>query len=126
MTFASNIKVQRSFISYFEETAENNWSMVGKDFLNRFHFNGVLINALFDKQGRLIYTISYGTEKNLPADVRKTVKSEYYDYAITMAIEVKESNRDIWVVKLDNTNEQITVRVEDNEMERVQQFQKLN
>jgi hypothetical protein len=50
-----NIKVQRSFISYFGETAENNWSMVGKNFLNRFHSNGVSINALFDKQGRLIY-----------------------------------------------------------------------
>ena len=123
---ASNVKVQRSFISYFGETAENNWSMVGKDFLNRFHSNGVLINALFDKQGRPIYIIRYGTEKNLPADVRKIIKSEYYDYAITMAIEVKENYRDIWVVKLDNSLEQTTVRVEDNEIEQVQQFQNTN
>jgi hypothetical protein len=36
--FASNIKVQRSFLSYFGETAESNWSMVGKYFLNRFSF----------------------------------------------------------------------------------------
>jgi hypothetical protein len=37
----------------------------------------------------------------MPADVRKIVKSEYYDYTITMAIEVKENCRDIWIVKLD-------------------------
>jgi len=123
---ASRIKVQRSFIAYFGENAENNWSMVGKDFLNRFHSNGLLINALFTKNGRLIYTIRYCTEKNLPADIRKIVKREYYDYTITMAIEVKESDRDIWVIKLDSPSEQITVRVEDGEMEQVQQFEKLN
>ncbi len=123
-SFASNIKVERSFILHFGEAAENNWSMVGDDFLNRFHSNGLLTNALFTKTGRLIYVIIYGTEKNLPADIKKIVKSEYYDYAITSAIEVKEYGRDIWVVKLDNPSEQITVRVEDYEMEQVQQFQK--
>jgi hypothetical protein len=121
---ATNIKVQRSFISYFGENAENNWSMVGKNFRNRFHSNGLLTNALFTKNGWLIYTITYSTEKNLPADVRKIVKREYDDYTITMAIEVKENNRDIWVIKLDNSSEQITVRVEDGEMEQVQQFEK--
>ncbi len=125
-TVAKNIKVQRSFVSYFGENAENNWSMVGNDFLNRFHSNGILTNALFTKNGQLIYTITYGSEKNMPADLRKIVKREYYDYTITMAIEVKENNRDIWVVKLDNASEQITVRIEDGEMEQVQQFQKSN
>ncbi|HEX5150572.1 MAG TPA: hypothetical protein VFW07_03930 [Parafilimonas sp.] len=125
-TVASSIKVQRSFITYFGENAENNWSIVGKYFLNRFHSNGLLINALFTKNGRLIYTITYGTEKNLPADIRKIVKREYYDYTITMAIEVKENGRDIWVIKLDSPSEQMTVRVEDHEMEQVLQFDKAN
>ena len=123
-TVASNIKVERSFTSYFGENAENNWSKVGKDFLNHFHVNGLPANALFRKNGELVYLIMYGTEKNLPADIRNIVKREYYDYNITMAIEVKEDNRDIWVIKLDNTSEQITVRVEDNEMEQTQQFKK--
>ena len=73
-----------------------------------------------------LFILTYGTEKNLPADVRKIIKSEYYDYAITMAIEVKENYRDIWVVKLDNSLEQTTIRVEDNEIEQVQQFQNTN
>ena len=54
--FASNSKVQKSFISYFGEAAENNWSMIGRDFINRFHSNGLLTNALFTKNGRLVYT----------------------------------------------------------------------
>jgi len=121
-----NTKVQKSFDAYFAKASEQNWSMVGDNFLNRFHSNGVLTNALFGKKGTLIYTVTYGAEKDMPADIRHIVKSEYYDYNITMAIEVKENKRDIWVVKLDNATEQINVRVEDGEMERVQQFIKSN
>ncbi len=121
---AKNIKVQRSFISYFGENTENNWSMAGKYFLNCFNVNGLLNYAWFTKNGKLINVTTYGTEKDLPADVRKIVKSKYYDYKIAVAIEVKEDNRDIWVVQLDNASEQITVRVEDGEMEQVQQSPK--
>ncbi len=116
----ANIKLQRAFLSYFGEAADNNWRMAGQNYLNRFHSNGLLTNALFTKNGQLIYTIIYGTEKNLPADVRKMIKSEYYDYSITMATEIKEYNRDIWIVNLSNAPELICVAVEDGEMEQVQ------
>jgi hypothetical protein len=117
---AKNIKVQRSFISYFGENTENHWSRVGKNFYNRFHINGLHAYVLFAKNGKLIYVITSGAEKILSADVRKIVKSEYYYYSIRVVIEVKQDNRDIWVVKLDNASQLMTVRVEDGEMERVQ------
>jgi hypothetical protein len=100
--------------------------VAGKGFRNRFHVNGLLTYALFAKNGALIYVITYGKEKNLPQTVRKTIKREYYDYSITMAIEVKQDNRDIWVVRLEDTSEIITVRIEDGEMEQVQKIQKAN
>jgi hypothetical protein len=118
-TVATSIKVERSFISYFGEAAENNCSIAGKYFLNCFNVNGLLTYAWFTKNGKLINVTTYGTEKDLPADVRKIIKSEYYDYKIATAIDVKENNRDIWVVQLDNASEQLTVKVEDGEMEEV-------
>ena len=119
-----NIRVQRSFILNFGDTSENNWSKAGDCYLNLFHSNGLRTIALFSKNGKLIYTIRYGLEKDLPADLRKTVKSEYYDYTITKTIELKEDDRDIWFVKLDTPKEQITVRLEDGDMEKTDQFQK--
>ncbi len=125
-SFASNIKVQRSFISHFGEAVENNWSMVGNNFFVRFHSNGLPTIALFAKNGYLFYSIMYGSEKDLPADVRKTVKSEFYDYTITLTMEVKENGRDVWIVELDNPREIITVSLEDGDMEKIQQIQKLS
>jgi hypothetical protein len=60
----------------------------------------------------------------LPAALRKMVKSEYFDYSITAATEIKEDKRDIWVVQLQSDIEVIAVRIENREMEQVQQFYK--
>lgn len=61
-------------------------------------------------------------KKILPADVRKIIKSEYYDYAITVAIKVKLNERDIWVVNMKNDTTYLIVRLENGEMEQVKQF----
>src|SRR5437867_4006411 len=91
----TNSKVERSFAQYFKGATGQTWSMAGKNFHTSFYVSGLLTRALFDKGGELIYTITYGSEKDMPFDIRKMVKSEYYDYAITMAIEVQQDKRDI-------------------------------
>ena len=119
-----NNKVQKSFAQYFKSAAGQTWSMRGKNFHTNFYVNGVLNRALFDKSGHLIYVVAYGTEKDMPADIRKIVRSEYYDYSIILAAEVQQDKRGIWVITMENSNEQIIVRVEDNDMEQVQKFKK--
>ena len=127
-SLAINNKLQKSFAQYFAGATGQNWSKAGINFFTSFYVNGVDNHALFDKRGHLIYSISYGSEKDLPADVRKIIKSEYYDYVITQAIEVKlikQDERDIWVVNMKDDNTYLTVRVdEDGEMEKMQEFEK--
>ena len=117
-----NLKVQKAFMRQFGEVTSQSWRVAGQNFLSHFYMNGLPTNALFSKNGYLIYTITYSTEKQMPANLRKLVKSEYLDYDITMASEIKQDNRDIWVVQLQNTNEIITARIENGELEEVQQF----
>ena len=122
--FNENVRVQRSFILNFGDTSENNWCKVRDCYLNQFHSNGLRTIALFSKNGKLIYTIRYGSEKNLSPDLRKRVKSQYYDYSITTVTELMEDNRDIWVVNLESPTELIVVRLDGDDMEEVQRLQK--
>ena len=119
-----NDKVQKSFEQYFAGVSNQDWSMMGKDFHTTFYNNGVLTQALFDKKGNLINTISYGTEKDIPVSVKKIIKSEYYDYAITVAVKIKMNQEDIWVVNMKNDTEYLIVRVENGEMEQINRFNK--
>ena len=80
--------------------------------------------ALFQKNGYLIYHIVYGKETNMPDDIRKIVKTNYLDYNITSAINVKESGRNIWVVNVEDNKKFILVRVEDGELEEVGNYNK--
>ena len=118
----ANAVVQRSFNKEPEDTIEQNWSMVGDNFLNRFYVNGRPVSALFNMNGNMIYAVMYGKEKDLPSTARWMIMKEYPGYTISAATEVKQDKRDIWVVQLKNTYEVITVRIENDAMEEVQQF----
>lgn len=118
----ANAKVQSSFSKEPADTIEQNWSMVGDNFLNRFYVNGAPVSALFTINGNLLYAVKYGKEKDLPSTARWMIMKEYPGYTINAATEVKQDKRDIWVVQLKNTYEVITVRFENDAMEEVQQF----
>jgi hypothetical protein len=81
-------------------------------------------NALFRKNGVMIYDISYGYEKNMPSNVRDLVLKSYDNYKIIRSINIKAHGRDIWMVKMEGMKKYLMVRVEDMEMEEVEEFNK--
>ena len=48
----------------------------------------------------------------------------YDNYKIIRAINIKVTERNIWVVKLEGMKKYLTVRVEDEEMDEVESFTK--
>ena len=117
-------KIQTGFYKSFTGAENAKWYEQDKKILATFSMNEMNHRTLLSKKGVVIYHISYGSEKNLPAEVRKIVKSTYFDYKITMAVKVEEKNRAIWVVDMEDDKTLITVRVEDDEMEEVRKLQK--
>jgi hypothetical protein len=126
VTTASNVNqaVVKSFQGEFKNAIDPVWYTLNKNYLVRFMTEDQKNTALFKNNGKLIYHISYGSEKNLPADVRDKVTSTYADYNITTAIHVKEANRNIWVINLDGLKKLIIVRVEEGELEEVGNYEK--
>ena len=120
----ANMKVQRSFSNEPGDTIEQNWSVAGENFLNRFYINKTPVRTLFSTNGKLIYSIMYGKEKDLPKTIAWMIKKEYFDYSVNAATEVRQNKRDIWLVQLQNGYEVITVHIENGAMEEVQQFTK--
>lgn len=117
-------KIVGAFVKSFENATNVKWSKVGKNFLATFRIAEKERRALFTKKGSMIYSIVYGTEADLPAETRKLVKSVYLDHTIAMAIEVKEDDRTIWVIRLEDPTSLIFVRVENGEIEETKHYQK--
>ncbi len=115
-----------AFSNSFPNVANTKWFRVDKLYLVQFMKNENVNKALYDVKGNLIYTICYGTEKDLPRDVRRLVRREYvgFEYNILQAIEVNEDNRNIWVINLSDDKSLITARVEDGIIEEVKHYRR--
>ena len=116
--------VNNAFTRTFPEAINLQWYKFDKDYLARFIENDMDHNALFKKNGMMKYDVSFGYENNLPDDIHKMVSEAYPDYKITRAFRVKEGDRDIWVVNLEGIKNYVIARIENNELEEVQKFNK--
>ncbi|MGZ3838130.1 MAG: hypothetical protein ACXVMS_09270 [Flavisolibacter sp.] len=116
--------VRESFDKQFKDAMNQQWFRMNKDYLVTFITEDMKNNALFKKNGKLIYHIRFGQESNLPPDIKKQVQEAYTDYNITRAVNVKYNNRDLWVVNLEGLKKYIIVRVEDGELQEVENYDK--
>jgi len=87
---AINQKVWDGFRKSFKNAVDPRWYKIAEDYLVKFILENQEQSALFNKRGTLVYHITYGTEKNLPTDIRRQIKSIYVDYKITSAFSIKE------------------------------------
>src|SRR5262245_51290483 len=76
-------------------------------------------------KGQWLHTIRTYDENELPRDIRHLVKSSYYDYHISLVLEI-EKPRDsfTYIVHLDGKTEWISVRVSSGRMDEFQKIQK--
>ena len=117
-------EVDKAFKKTFPDARNLKWYKLDKDYLAKFITEDMKHNALFKKNGQMKYDISFGYENNLPGEIRDRVQSAYGDYKITKAVNVKFSDRNVWVINLEGMKHYIMVQVEGDEMEEVQKITK--
>lgn len=116
--------VTKSFEESFKDATNTQWYKLNKKYMADFMTKDQQNRALFEKNGAIVYHLTYGFEKDLPDDVRKLVKSNYVDYNITRAINVQQENRNIWVINIEDSKKIILVRVEEGGLEEVGNYDK--
>ena len=116
--------VNKAFKKTFPDAEELSWYKYDREYLAKFIIKDMNHNTLYRKNGVMKYDISYGYETNLPEKIKEMVMGVYDNYKITRAINVKVTDRNIWVVKLEGMKKYLTVRVEDEEMDEVESFSK--
>jgi hypothetical protein len=115
-------KVWQSFQNYYATAESPAWYELNKRFLVKFMTEDKANQAVFTKHGRMVYNISYGYETNLPDDIKKSLRSKYFEYNIARAVKVSQDNRTIWLVNVEDAKNMILVRLEDDEMEEIERF----
>jgi hypothetical protein len=116
-------KIIRSFDESFTDATDVIWYNERKSYLASFIKDGKTYRVLFSKNGGIDYKISFGSEKDLPADLRKLIKSEYVDYAIGRVTEVNVYNKKAWFANLEDAHNLIIVRIVDGAIDEFEHYQ---
>lgn len=98
-----NVRALRHFNKTFAGRKAD-WYDTDKVFQAKLSNDSVRTVVGYSKQGRWLYTINHYSEKQMPAEMRHVVKSEYYDYSIDLINEVKTpSNRNkVYLIHIQN------------------------
>lgn len=120
-----NQRLYDAFRKSFPDADHLSWYKYDKEYLAKFIIKDMSHNALFRQKGMMVYDISYGYEEHLPTDTRNLIDQNYDNYKIIRAINVRASGRNIWIVKLEGMKKNVTVRIEDQEIDEVESFTKV-
>lgn len=115
-------KISKAFKRDFKDAVNPKWYQLDKNYLVKFITKDQKNHALYNKNGYLIYHITYGYENDLPDDIKDQFKTLYPEGKITRVFRVEQNLRDIWIVNVDLGRHWAITRVEDNELEEVERY----
>ncbi|MGZ3940326.1 MAG: hypothetical protein ACXVBK_16255 [Flavisolibacter sp.] len=115
VTVSNNL--EKKFRKQFPSAADAQWYETSTGFV--VHFSDVEIkNIVFlDKKGNTVGQLSYCSEKDLPANVRQQVRSNYYDYSITFVKELTVGKAKAYLVTVEDKTSWKIIRVTEEGMD---------
>jgi hypothetical protein len=117
-----NEKALKNFQNSFKG-ANATWSQAEDGgFIARFTENSIETVCAYSAKGKLNHTILYYQEKDLPEDIRATVKSSYYDFDILSVAEVHIDDSVIYMLTLQDDKRIKWLRVTDDSMQEVKNY----
>ena len=118
-TVATILFVTTSYAS--DKISEN----TSKGYIVHSVIEGRQAMSAYNKKGKWIYTIQQYSPDNLDKNIIDRVRSVYYEYGVTGIQKVEQPGMDaVYVIRLENTKSIKLVRLTNDDMELVQDFNK--
>jgi hypothetical protein len=83
-----NVRAARDFIKRFRQE-QVNWYAKNDTSFAKFSNDSITTIAGYGKNGKWLYTVKNFSERLLPANLRHSVRSQYYDYKINIIYELQ-------------------------------------
>ena len=113
----TNTRASKDFNKRFKPTDRASWFELSDGYAVRCNVEGVDTKAYYDRKGRWYATIRSYDQDKLPNDIRKQVRSTYYDYTIYVVDEVTVGDVTAYLVKISDQKSLKTIRLVNGEMD---------
>jgi hypothetical protein len=120
-----NIRAQRNFMKEYKNVSDARWVIAANGLLAVYFTSaGITTRRYYSKEGIYVYMLRYYNEDKLHHNIRHLVKSTYYDFNIFHVTEVCKNGSVAFLIEIHDKKSWKTIKVEDNEMEVVDEFAK--
>jgi hypothetical protein len=110
------VRATRDFWQRAGGQKEEQWYKSARGYVAEYEAGPVKARYVYTQKGDWAYSILTYGEKGLPEEVRRQVRSNYYDYAIRWVKEVNEGEAVVYVVHLEDEASWKDVAVQEGEM----------
>ena len=123
---AVNLKAERTFERDYKQTSGVEWSVLtDQSLLCRFFMRSILHRAFYTAQGQWQCTVSGYDASKLDKRIYEKVKSVYYNSSIVYVDQIDMvKDKTIYVVEIQDEKSIRKVRVSDDEMEVILEFER--
>ena len=115
-------KVSKAFESSFGRAEKVRWYEKSRKDLVKFIMDDLEHIALFNKDGSLFYHLSFGLEKNLPAEIKNLVNNSYPNYSISKVVHITQNGRNYWILNMDSDQYFKILNVEGGKIKEMNNF----
>ena len=121
-----HIRALRDFTCKYENAEDVVWYAAKNGFVVHFSTDSTFARSVYKRNGYWVYTIRQYAEEKMPRPVRHIVKSNYYDYFITLVEEIEEPGEPVkYLVHLQDKRSWKNVLVCEGELQVVENKRKL-
>ena len=113
----------KDFSKNFKNVDAAEWGVTAEGgFVATFDDNSIKNRAYYDNKGHWLFSMKTYDESKMPASVRHTVKTTYYDFKIIAVQEIETDGQTVYLVHIEDANSSKTIRVTDTDMDVIENF----
>lgn len=120
-----NSTINKKALRHFEKSMgklPGQWYTIQDGYLVQYVRDGALNRNYYNRKGSLIATIRLYDETKMDRDIRHSVRSVYYDHAITQVIEVQHAFGTTIFVQIENGKDAKHLRIINGEIDTIREF----
>jgi hypothetical protein len=118
------VKAVRDFWKREGGPKQEKWYKGAEGYLAEFEDGDVRGKDFYDKKGSWSYSIRTFGEKGLPEDIRRLVRSAYFDDSIFLVKEVREGEALVYIVDIEDSRSWKELLIQDGEMREWKEYSK--
>jgi hypothetical protein len=124
-TEKSAVRATRDFWNRAGEQKNEKWYKMPQGYMAEYTDGPVKAKYVYDQRGIWRYSLLTYTEWQLPEEIRKLVRSNYYDFTIGWVKQVNEDETLVYVVHIEDEKSWKDLAVQDGEIRVLKEFRKL-